>query len=406
LLPLPSANLAGSPVVGLIAAAAVAAAAAVGASPAFQARQSQPVFRARANYVEVDVVVTDGKGRMVRGLTRDDFTLSEDGKTQQIETFSFVDIPLPGEREPAAAPAGAGPPPPAVAGPDAPRPGRVFLLVLDTLHVDATRTPVLRRRAREFVERHVGEDDRVAVAHIGYPQHNREFTTDKTSVLASIDRLIGEKTESPTVAAANADGGLAEAGRGADPSKRARRRMVTDTVFALQELSSYFATLPDRRKTLVLFSEGLDVDMSADLDLLEEVRDLFAAAARANVAIYTVDPRGVASIGDDLILIRGNRFTAPEQFPGARGLAGELAVAQHSLRTLAENTGGLAAVGSSNFARAFERIIQDASTYYLLGYHSTNQAEDGTFRSLTVRVRKSDLDVRARKGYVAERRER
>lgn len=365
-----------------------------------QSTQSPPVFRARANYVEIDAVVTDSRGRVVRGLTREDFTVSEDGTAQRIETFSFVDIPMPGE------PRRAGAPQPAaaiVADPAAPVPSRVFLIVLDTLHVEATRTPMLRRRAREFVEQHVGARDRVAVAHVGYPQHNREFTTDKATVLASIDQLIGEKTESSAVAVANADHGLGAAGRSDDSSARVRRRMVTDTVFALQELSRAFATLPDRRKALVLFSEGLDVDMSADLDLLEEVRDLFAVAARANVAIYTVDPRGIATIGDDLILIRGNRFTVPGQLGGARALQREVTVAQHSLRTLADNTGGLAAVGSNNFTRAFDRIIADASTYYLLGYHSTNQATDAKFRSLTVRVTKSGLDVRARKGYVRAR---
>jgi VWFA-related protein len=151
----------------------------------------------------------------------------------------------------------------------------------------------------------------------------------------------------------------------------------------------------------VFFSEGLDIDMSQDVDLLDEVRRVFAAAARANVTIYTVDPRGVATIGDELLQIRGNDSRGELNF-GARQLWAELRTAQHSLRTFAEETGGVAAVGSNDFTRAFNRIVADASTYYLLGYRPTNSATDGTFRSVQVRVSRSGAQVRARKGYYAK----
>ena len=367
-----------------------------------QSSPQTPVFSTRTTYVELDAVVTDGRGRIVRDLTRADFVVVEEGQPQRIETFSFVDIGAP----PAAATMDApGVPARAPAGNAVHTPqGRLYLLVLDTLHVGAERTPMLRRRAREFVERHLEPRDRVAVAHIAYPQHNLDFTTDHAKVLQSIDRLIGEKSESATVAMANADPELTEAGARPDRSVGTRRRLATDTVFALQQLSEAFAAVAVRRKVLVLFSEGLDVDMSQDLNLLDELRMVFAAAARANVTIYTVDPRGVATIGDDLIMIRGNSFPGPGQLPyGARQLQAELSIAQHSLRTIAEETGGIAAVGSNDFARAFARIVADASTYYLLGYRSTNAAPDGKFRTVNVRVTRDNVIVRARKGYYATR---
>jgi VWFA-related protein len=357
-----------------------------------------PTFGVRSTYIEVDAVVTDQHGRAIRDLTREDFVVLEDGTPQKIDAFSFIDIANARTAptvEASTAPNAAG----TAAAP--PTGGRVFLIVLDTLHVAAARTPMLRRRAREFVEQHLEPRDHVAIAHIAYPQFNLDFTTDHARVLKSIASVIGEQTESATVARANADAALAVMGVRTDRSAGVRRRLATDTVFALQQLSEAFAAVPVHRKMLVFFSEGLDIDMSQDVDLLDEVRRVFAAAARANVTIYTVDPRGVATIGDELLQIRGNDSRGELNF-GARQLWAELRTAQHSLRTFAEETGGVAAVGSNDFTRAFNRIVADASTYYLLGYRPTNSATDGTFRSVQVRVSRSGAQVRARKGYYAK----
>jgi hypothetical protein len=71
-----------------------------------------------------------------------------------------------------------------------------------------------------------------------------------------------------------------------------------------------------------------------------------------------------------------------------------------SLRTLAENTDGLALVNSNNLGADFKRIIADLSSYYLLGYYSSGKL-DGRFHSITVRVKRPGVQVRARRGYLA-----
>jgi hypothetical protein len=71
-----------------------------------------------------------------------------------------------------------------------------------------------------------------------------------------------------------------------------------------------------------------------------------------------------------------------------------------SLRTLAENTDGLAIVDSNDLAKGLRRVVDDLSSYYLLGYYS-NGPLDGKFHSINVRVKRTGVQVRARRGYLA-----
>ena len=70
-----------------------------------------------------------------------------------------------------------------------------------------------------------------------------------------------------------------------------------------------------------------------------------------------------------------------------------------SLQTMAENTDGIAIVNSNDLDRGLRRVVDDLTSYYLLGYYSTNSKLDGRFRSIKVRVKRPGVDVRARRGY-------
>ncbi|MDO8836606.1 MAG: hypothetical protein Q7V01_13475, partial [Vicinamibacterales bacterium] len=88
---------------------------------------------------------------------------------------------------------------------------------------------------------------------------------------------------------------------------------------------------------------------------------------------------------------------------GMTGLMDENRIAQDSLRTLAEGTGGFASLSSNDFAPAFDRIVEENSTYYVLGYYPTNDKRDGSFRQIEVRTTRPGVAVKARRGYVAPR---
>jgi VWFA-related protein len=265
------------------------------------------------------------------------------------------------------------------------------------MHVDPTRTPILRRRAKEFIEQYLGQFDRAVVVQIGYPSGALKFTSDSAALVAEIDRAIGERLPSAAVASANTVSG------NGDRNGSLRRYMAERSVVELAGIADSLTTVEAPRKSLVLFSEGLDVDVQepGNSELLEQVRNLYASAARANVTIYTVDPRGVASVADDLIQVGIMRQGAT---PPTTALYREQRIAQNSLRNFADQTGGFAWVGSGDFARGFKQIVDDNSTYYLIGYYSSNARRDGKFRSIKVHVNRQGATVRVRKGYYMPKR--
>ena len=158
---------------------------------------------------------------------------------------------------------------------------------------------------------------------------------------------------------------------------------------------------------MVFFSEGIDYDIYDPIantyasDVRQYGQDAIAAATRANVSFYGIDPRGLAGFDDAAEI--GAIPLDPSVGLGITSLQRELQISQDSLRVLSDETGGFAAVNSNDFAKSFERIIRDNSSYYVLGYYSNDSRRDGQFRNLTVRVKQPGLEVRARKGYVAPR---
>ena len=138
--------------------AALATSLAVTQSPRAESTQQRPVFAGATDLIEVQAVVTDKRGSVVRGLTRDDFQVTENDRPQDVTAFTFIDIPLPPSRV-----AGVGPAAPAsgldVATNVLPHERRIYVLVLDGFNVDATRSTSVRKLARQFIDESLGPTD-------------------------------------------------------------------------------------------------------------------------------------------------------------------------------------------------------------------------------------------------------
>jgi hypothetical protein len=128
----------------------------------------------------------------------------------------------------------------------------------------------------------------------------------------------------------------------------------------------------------------------ATFDIQNQLREVYAAANRNNVAIYAVDPRGLP-VGEFDI----------DQNVGAETDRQYLSSTMDTLRTLAEQTDGRAIVNRNDLTIGMNQIIRDTSGYYLLGYDSTQAPSDGKFHEIKVRVKRANVQVRARKGYWA-----
>jgi VWFA-related protein len=368
-----------------------------------------PTFRVEINYVEVDAVVTDRTGRLVNDLTRDDFEIFEDGKPQKVELFTRIDMPVTREDRPLTRPA---PIEPDVKIND-PFEGRVYVFLLDDIHTHPMRSVLVRKAAHQFIDRYLGANDMAAVVYTsGRADAGQEFTSNKRLLKAAVDRLTGRKIRSSTLGRLESYnqqrnmGTLTQGAKIQDPDDFERgynARMSLDT---LRGVAAYLEGVRGRRKAVLFFSEGIDYDIYDVFDsrdattVLDSTRDAIGAATRANVAIYSIDPRGLTSLGDEAMEI--SNLPEDESLGiGPTGLMNELRRAQDSLKVLAEETGGIAAVNSNDFDSAFSRIQNENSTYYVLGYYPTNDRRDGKFRKLQVKVLRPGMTVRSRKGYVA-----
>ena len=130
----------------------------------------------------------------------------------------------------------------------------------------------------------------------------------------------------------------------------------------------------------------------AEIDDEYYLRELIASANRANASFYTVDPRGLVVFDSPI---------GPEPFPRLEVDQANLRNRLDSLHVLANNTDGFAVVNSNDLDKGLKRISDDLTSYYLLGYYSTNTKLDGRFRTLKVNIRQPGIDVRARRGYKA-----
>jgi len=296
----------------------------------------------------VDVRVTKG-GEAVRDLTHEDFEILEDGVAQRITYVSFIQL--------AGAVRSLGADGDSRLAANEPE-GRTVVLML------AVRNERLWEIARLFVEKGIGPGDRVAVVSVLQTATPRlVFTSNREEIIEAVRYITrGTGTARP--------GGLPPADLRGLSASAAAFRVAENVVGQLGAING-------RRKIVVWFSPPASF-MTGDPDTAIAQRDALRTAARQNVAIYTVDRRGLTTqLGRSSLEMK----------------------AQY--RSIADETGGDAITDSNNFASAFERFLRDSSSYYLLTYEPAMEYTDGRFHRIVVRVKGNGLSVRARTGYYA-----
>jgi VWFA-related protein len=376
-------------------------------TPPRPAAEQPPItFKVEVNYVEIDAIVTDEQGNFVRNLTKDDFQVTEQGKPQTVSVASLVDIPVEKFDPPLFK---TKPIEPDVRSNRKEFDGRVFVIVLDDLNTSFSRSARVKLAARQFIERYLGANDVAAIVQTGGAKSTgQEFTGSRERLLRAVDNFMGQKERSGTLERIDEyyrTQGTGITGRPRDPNEAIRVYKARNTLTVLKNVADYMAGIRGRRKSVVFFSEGIDYDVYDPIsnqyasDVRQYSQDAIAAATRANVSFYSVDPRGLAGFEDAAEI--SSLPNDPSLNLGLSALQREQQISQDSLRSLSDETGGFAAVNSNDFSKSFARIIQDNSSYYVLGYYSNDTRRDGQYRTLTVRVKQPGLQVRARKGYVA-----
>ena len=371
------------------------------AAPAGAQQAPPPIFRAEVEAVEIDAFVTDAQGNPVTDLTADDFEILENGQRQEITSFGLVNIPIERAERPLYSPTAIEPDVFTNRGGE----GRLYLIALDEVRPDlALRT---RRFLRHFIEQHFAANDVAAIVYVGRGNSGdaQDFTSNRRLLLQALDKYTGgfPGAGSTLAPVAALDGVMPE--QRSSPERMEAEFLTRARMRALKDLLEFMGGLRGRRKTMIYVTEELG-DIYSVLDYNGGARSLafddlhaaVAAATRGNVSIYPVDPRGLSPAGP-----LGETGAAPEPEIASAERLRNLS-RQQELRALAEATGGFAVVNSNNFQDAFERIVRENSTYYVLGFTATTPRRDGRYQRVEVRVRRPGLQVRARNGYLAPMR--
>jgi len=414
-----------------------------------------PTFRTEANYVRVDVFPM-ASGAPVLDLVREDFDVFEDGAPQRIDAFDHVLIRGPEPQTPRVEPRTVAESRAMLENPRA----RVFVIFLDTKHVDLTSAKAIQRPLINFLNRAIGPDDLVGVMTPGMSGADITFARKMDTIEGFLTRYWwGERdrlnTEDPIEDMykqcypgfpPSASDGPRKDTRGIADEMILRYR-ERETLTTIENLVRYLRTLREERKAVITVTDGwlqyrpdaalgrpLDTDgqlprigidpngklMSSGqrgvspyddcerdrqrlalLDSANWVREIYDLANRANASFYPVDPRGLAVFDTTLgeprtgSPPRGATTIVPPSVDSAM-----LRARDSSLRDLALATDGLAILGSNDLEGGLKRVSADLSSYYLLAYYSTGKF-DGKFHSISVRVKRPGVQVRARRGYLA-----
>jgi len=378
----------------------VATAAALGQAPGGPVQT--PTFRADTRLIEVSVLVHDRNGRPVAGLTRDDFTLLEDGKTHPIDFFS-VETSAGGDAGPAGLAERAAPPAGA-AGEFSNRPqrglsGGVTAILFDRVNTTLADQNQARSQIAKFLQQ-IRPEDRVALYSLDTSTVRilHDFTSSSASLLRALSWPLGadRPPEDPDVAA--------WISRTTDTmSQQLTQDRVGVTMDALIAIAAHLAGTRGR-KSLIWVSSGVPFRVR-DETMAIPVARAARAIDDANIAIYPVDARGLVTTGvapaetmPELSAMKG-QVTSKPVLP-ERGVA-QTVPNFETMKALAEYTGGRAFINSNAIATAIRSAIDDSRLTYVLGYYPSRDKLDGSFRRITIKVNRPGVDVRHRSGYRA-----
>ena len=381
--------------------------------PPAPATPGQPQFRVAIDYVTTDAIVRNAQDQFVADLGKDDFAVFEDGVKQDVTSLTLVhggrvhNLATP---PPAATDEGIILPP---SRPKNDTAGRIFLIIVDDLHLDFRNTGRIRDLFKKISKTLVHEGDMFSIVSTGPSSIAIDPTYDRKILDEAIKKVTGNGLKPSDIiqGAEGADG----------PTEvRYRAHVAFSTVY---DILAQLEKISNRRKAVIWVSNGYDFNpfaesrlgedpvfggrfgqtreegqqtndqfksnnQFADADLARELAEVTRSANRANATLYTIDPRGLVA-GADL-----DETLDPVEY------GDYVRKSQDSLRVLAEETGGIAVVNQNNFDKALKRIDAETSDYYVLGYSSTNPDPLKRTRKIEVKlVEKPGLNVWSRTSY-------
>jgi VWFA-related protein len=365
-------------------------------------------LRVQSELVLVNVTVRDKNGNFVTGLKPENFTILEDNKPQKIGSFDVENVDAVATQDVAqakplndAAPAApTSSQTPAAKSTEQYKDRRLIVLFFDLSAMEPDEIDHAIASAQNYVDKQMAPADLVSIVSLGSSLLvNQDFTSDHDLLKKQIQAFgegAGQGYEEGTTGSTE---GTPDTGQPFTADDTEYNIFNTDRrLEGLRSVAEKLSHL-QQKKSLIYFSSGMD---RTGIENQAELRAAVNAAVRANMAIYTMDMRGLQA------LVAGGE-AQNASMRGTSAYSGQATISslnsnfttQETLVTLASDTGGRAFLDSNDFSQVFKGVQQDTSTYYLLGYHSTNPARDGRYRRITVKVNIPGAKIDYRKGYYA-----
>jgi VWFA-related protein len=360
--------------------------------------------------VLVNVVVRDKTGNTVRGLKRDDFTVTEDGKAQALSSFDFEQtdtqaLPPLDTQTTVIGTLRNGPTQnaPAVEENKFDFHGRrVIVLFFDLSSMEPEEIERSVNAGIQFVEKQMTAADLVAVASLGSSiQINQDFTSDREALRKAIAALNPSSGQGFDTGSTGSTEGTADNSNSFTADDTEYNIFNTDRrLEAIQSLADSLSAI-QQKKSLIYFSGGMS---KTGVENQAALRNAINRAMRANVALYTMDLRGLqAVVPGGEAQSASLRGTSAYSGASVRSAMDSNFDSQETLSTLAADTGGKAFLDSNDFSQVFKQVQKDTSAYYMLSYRSTNPARDGRYRKISVKTRVPGVKLEYRTGYYAPR---
>src|SRR5581483_1787485 len=371
----------------------------------FSQQTSEYTFRAKTELVLVNVTVRDRNGNPVHDLKRDDFSILEDNKPQQVSSFDIENSDAAVstatlESKPLANLPAKSQAAPALIDSSTLKDRRLIVLFFDLSSMQPEEIDRAVTAAQNSVDKQMAPADLIAVLSLDNTLTvNQDFTSDRDTLKKTLRAFNLGAGQGYEEGATGATEGTADTGASFTVDDTEYNIFNTDRrLEALRSIADRLARI-DQKKSLIYFSSGMD---RTGIENESELRAATNAAVRANLSIYTMDMRGLqAMVPGGEAQSASLRGTSPYSGKSTLNQYDSNFINQETLVTLAGDTGGRAVLDSNDFGRVFSRVQQDTSYYYLLGYRSTNTARDGRFRRITVRINRPGLKLEFRHGYYA-----
>ena len=364
-------------------------------------------LRVSTEIVLVNVVARDKHGNLIKDLKREDFTVFEDGKKQELASFDFEKV------DEMAMAGAAGTAVTGSAGPggllnskvqkslDA-RDRRLMLMFFDFSAMQPEDIDRAVDAGKKYVQGKMQPADMIALMSLDTNlQLDLDFTDDKDKILAKLSSYNSSEGQGFENGSTGSSEGAAETSGSYTADDTDYNTFSADRkLLALESVMQAMGKIP-QKKSLIYFSNGIT---QSGVDNQSALRAATAAAVRANVSIYPVDVRGLSAFppGGQA---QSASLHGQSAYSGAsvlNDLNGNDA-SQETLYSLAADTGGKAFMDTNDLSGVFSVVQKDTSAYYVLGYTSSNHLKDGHYRRLKVQVNRADVKLEYRAGYYADR---